>query len=449
MEHLIAGVEKNGPAWLAGIEKGDALVSIDGAPIEDEIDYQALASPARITLTVRNRRGGTADVPIDKDEGEPLGLRFGDSLRLTPRPCKNHCRFCFIDQMPPGLRPTLYVKDDDWRCSLMMGNYVTLTNVDDAEWERLIARRASPLYISVHAADPAKRVALMRNPAAANLWPRLERLKAEGLAFHAQIVCCPGWNDGDALLDTVRALRALAPAALDTAVVPVGMTRYRDKLDKLTPFDAARAAELLDSLAPLQAEYRRELGHAFVFPSDEFYALSGRPVPPVDWYAGYPQIENGVGLLRLLAEQLKEAAAEAGDPPPDGDPLNEDAHAAARAPTKRLLVMTGKSAAPYLARLTAAYAPPDTSVDVLAVRNHFFGESVTVTGLLTGGDFLAQLPPDAKKRYDALLLSDCVLRDQGDRFLDDMTWRAFRRRCPLRARLIGPDGAALYRALRG
>ena len=461
MRHLITGVERGGVAYALGLQKGDALLAIDGADVVDEIDYQALASPARLTLTVQTRQGARVDVPVAKEEGQPLGLRFGPSMALSPRPCRNHCRFCFIDQMPPGMRASLYVKDDDWRYSLMMGNFVTLTNVDDAEFERIVARRASPLYVSVHAADPDARVALMRNPAAANLWPRLERLRAEGLAFHAQIVCCPGYNDGDVLLQTVRALRALTPACRSVAVVPVGLTRYREKLDALTPFDGPAAAALLDALTPLQAEAARTLGHAFVFPSDEFFSLSGRPVPPESWYAGYPQIENGVGLLRLLAEQMAQAAREAGDAAPAGDPLN-DAQSAAetlsqasprpadRAPTTRpLLLLTGKSAAPYLARLCAAYAPPGARVDVQAVRNHFFGESVTVAGLLTGGDVLAQLPPDAKRRYRALLLSRGMLRHEGDRFLDDMTLRAFRRRYPLRVRLVGPSGAELHAALRG
>ncbi|MDD3410385.1 MAG: DUF512 domain-containing protein [Eubacteriales bacterium] len=434
MKHVIEGVQQGSVGWRHGLRAGDALLAIDGEALADEIDYQALTAGSRCSLALEHADGRTETVLIRKQEGQPLGLRFGESMTLHPRTCHNHCLFCFIDQMPPHMRETLYVKDDDWRYSLMMGNFVTLTNVDEAEFDRILRRRASPLFISVHTTHPELRCQMMNNRFAGDVMDRLKRLKEAGIRFHCQIVCCPGYNDGQELLRTLRDLRSLAPAAVTAAIVPVGLTKYRDGLAQLRTFDREGARALLELIAPFQAECRETLGTTFAFPSDEFYCLAGLPVPPDEWYEDYPQIENGVGLLRQLETQM-EWAAEDDDAPPAV--LN-----------RTFLIATGTSAAPHMERLTRRFAPEGVQVRVLPVINHFFGETITVTGLLTGGDLLEQLTPDVLRGVDEVLLSENMLRHEGDRFLDDMTVTEFAQRMPLPVRFVGCDGQALYDALR-
>lgn len=436
MEHLITAVEPGSPAQRSGLEAGDSLCAINGETIVDEIDYQALISASRLKLDIKRKDGKRNNVTLRKQEWEPLGLHFGQSMTLSPRTCHNKCVFCFIDQMPKGLRDTLYVKDDDWRYSLMMGNFVTLTNVSDEEMDRIIKRKASPLYISVHATDPALRCRMMNNRFAGSLIDKLRRLKDAGIRFHCQIVVCPGYNDGEVLLNTLHDLRSLAPAAMTVAMVPVGLTKCREGLEPLTPFTAKDAANLLDSIAPFQEECRKTLGTTFAFPSDEFYCLCGRTIPDEDWYEGFPQIENGVGLLRRLEMEMEEA--QFFDDEPD-----------APAPRRNYLIATGVSAAPHIKRLCKRFAPEGVSVKVLPVINHFFGETVTVTGLLTGGDVLSALTPENIQDCDTLLLCAVMLRHERDLFLDDMSFDEFCKRSPLPVQLVENDGQALYEALRG
>ena len=432
MEHEIIEVSPHGAAARHGVRVGDRLTAINGEPVLDEIDYQALSSARRLRLELL-REGKPAEIEFFKAPDEPLGLRFGPSMALSPRTCRNNCVFCFISQMPPGLRPSLYMRDDDWRYSLMMGNFVTLTNVNEAEFQRLLKRKASPLYISVHTTDPGLRCRMMNNRHAGDILKRLERLKAHGLRFHCQVVVCPGYNDGPALMRTLEDLRALAPAARTVALVPVGLTRFRDGLTPLTPFTPASARALLDQIAPFQEACRRELGTTFVFPSDEFFCLADRPIPPQAWYEDFAQIENGVGLLRRFACELEDA--------------RRFGPAQAAPPPRKCVVPTGVSAAPHLRRLAAQFGPDTLELNVLAVPNRFFGQSVTVAGLLTGGDVLAALTPQAVEGAQEIWLSRVMLRHEGDLFLDDMHIDEFRARAPLPVRLLDCDGQAFYDAL--
>ena len=431
MPHAIKEVMPGSVCEKAGIQKGDSLIGINGEQLIDEIDYQAFAARRRLILTVAHPDGTKEDYLIRKREEEPLGLSIGDSLACAPRSCKNHCVFCFIDQMPPKLRPSLYVKDDDWRLSLMMGNFVTLTNVSKAEMDRIIRRRASPLFISVHATDGQVRRQMMRNPASDQIMDRLMLLKEHGIKFHCQVVLCPGVNDGPVLDKTLKDLASLYPAAQSVALVPVGMTRYREKLEKLTPYTAQSAAELLDQVRPLRAQFYQEFKTRFVFPADEFYCMSGSPVPSEEDYEGFPQIENGVGLLRLLESQILQARAEL--PLPRGEP-------------KRLLIATGTSIAPELRRLCKTYAPKFMSIQVQPIFNDFFGRTITVTGLITGQDLVKQLK-DADA--DEILISSVMLREQGDLFLDDMSLSAVRKALPAPLTVVGTTGRAFYRAICG
>jgi len=437
MQHEITGVDPHSVAQRHGLQIGDHLTAINGEPVLDEIDYQALIAGTHADMEVL-RDGKPLSIRIRKQEGEPLGLHFGQTMALSPRTCHNNCVFCFIAQMPPNLRPTLYVKDDDWRYSLMMGNFVTLTNVSDAEFDRIIRRKASPLYVSVHTTNPELRCRMMNNRFAGDIMQRLTRLKDAGIKFHCQIVVCPGLNDGDELMRTLHDLRTLAPAAQTVAMVPVGLTKFRDGLAPLRCFTAEAAAALLERIAPFQAECREILGTTFAFPSDEFFCLAKRPIPPEDWYENFPQIENGVGLLRRFESEIEDVAS-------FERRFGEDESAE----SKTYVIPTGKSVTPYLQQWCDRYAPEGVRVRVVTVPNRFFGETVTVTGLLTGGDILAALTPEAIGDADEILLCAATLRHERDLFLDDMHIDTFRSRAPLPVHLVENDGQAFYDALRG
>ena len=437
MRHEITGVDKRSVAQKNGLRAGDFLLALNNEPVLDEIDYQALIAGDRVVVDLE-RDGKPLRIEIRKEEGEALGLHFGQTMALSPRTCHNNCVFCFIAQMPPKLRETLYVKDDDWRYSLMMGNFVTLTNVSESEFDRIIRRKASPLYVSVHTTNPELRCRMMNNRFAGDIMEKLTRLKDAGIKFHCQIVTCPGWNDGEELMRTLRDLRSLAPAAKTVAMVPVGLTKFRDGLEKLRCFTSEEAAQLLDMIAPFQQECRETLGTTFAFPSDEFYCLAGREIPSEDWYENYPQIENGVGLLRKMESEIEEIAEF--ERRFDMDEPVED---------KVYVIPTGKSVTPHMKRWVEKYAPANVKARVITVPNRFFGETVTVTGLLTGGDLLSALTPENVEGADEILLSSSTLRHERDRFLDDMTLDEFRSRAPLPVHLVDCDGQAFYDALRG
>lgn len=437
MRHEITQVESHSVAQRYGVRAGDWLLALNGEPVEDEIDYQALIAGSWVRMALE-RDGKPLEIDIHKQEGEALGLHFGQTMALSPRTCYNNCVFCFIAQMPPNLRKTLYVKDDDWRYSLMMGNFVTLTNVNEKEFDRIIRRKASPLYISVHTTDPELRCRMMNNRFAGDIMQRLTRLKDAGIKFHCQIVVCPGWNDGEQLLRTLNDLRSLAPAAQTAAMVPVGLTKFREGLAPLRPFTCEEACALLDAIAPFQEACRRELGTTFAFPSDEFFCIAGRDIPPEAWYEDFAQIENGVGLLRRFACEMEEAER--------FERLYGDARPA---PPKTYVIPTGVSAAPHMRRFAERFCPQGVRVKVIAVENQFFGTTVTVAGLLTGGDVLSALTDEAVAGADEILLCSVMLRHEGDLFLDDMHIDAFRAKAPLPVHVIACDGQAFYDALRG
>ena len=427
----ITHVQPGSIAEQLGLQPGDQLVSIAGEPIIDQIDYQALTARRRFEMVVRRRDGREETLHVRKQDWEPLGVTLDQSIVSSPRPCKNHCIFCFIDQMPPGMRKTLYVKDDDWRLSLMMGNYITMTNLDDAELDRIIRRRVSPLYISVHCTDPEMRVKLLRNPRAAKIMEHLRLLKAHGIRFHCQIVLCPGWNDGELLMKSIRELAELAPAAQSVALVPIGLTKHREGLPYIKPYDGEMAAALIESVKPLQEKFLQEMGTRFVFPADEFFCLSGLPIPEDEEYEDYPQIENGVGMLRMFQTDLHYAA--------EDEPVAET-------PPRRLCIATGTSIAPFLQRLADQYAPKGTVVEVRPIVNHFFGESVTVAGLITGQDLVMQCR-DVKA--DAILIVRSMIRAEGDLFLDNMSVEEVRKALPAPLFITESTGEGFWRAISG
>lgn len=402
-QQIISDVLPGSPAEQAGVQRGDALLSINGEPVIDMVDYEHLTTNERLTLEICKANGETERIELEKDDYEPLGLSFATSLMDKMRTCKNHCVFCFIDQMPKGGRSSLHVKDDDWRMSFVMGNYVTLTNLDERELDRVIRRRVSPLYVSLHASDPNVRRAMMKNPHAGDILPQLKRLAEAGLQFHLQIVLCPGLNDGDVLRRSIDDMLALYPMAQTLAVVPVGLTRHREGLSLLRTFTREEAEALIDEIELRQKELLQIIGTRFVFLADEWYTLCGRTLPAYDDYEGFPQIENGVGLLRMFEGEMLYALEER-------TPL---------AQPKRFLMAGGTSAHAFFQASYRQLLPYGITIDTRAIRNRFFGESVTVGGLVTGGDLVEQLK--GEDFGHALLIPRAMLKADEELFLDGMT----------------------------
>ena len=429
MNHRIQSVEPGSLAARLGLRAGDQLVLIGGQRVIDFVDYQALCCAKTLRLTVE-RDGHETEYRLEKGEYEPLGLEFSGQLMGGTRNCCNHCAFCFVDQLPRGARDTLKVKDDDWRLSLLMGNFVSLTNVGERELDRIIARRASPMYISVHATDPALRARMMGTSRASEIMHQLDKLKAGGIRFHTQAVICPGMNDGEALTRTIRELSERHPAALSLALVPVGLTDHRDGLTALTPFDRDGANRLLDQVDAWRARLQEAIGTGFVQAADEFYILAGRPFPDEDSYEGYPQIENGVGMCRLLEREFDEAYK--------ADRLN--------AKKARYAVACGVSAKLFLEKLIRDHPLEGVEVQVIPVANGFFGSTVTVSGLLTGGDLIQGL---TGIRADRVLITECMLREGEDVFLDGMTLREVKRALDIDILPVGRRGEQLLDALKG
>ena len=431
MPSRITHVVPGSIASRLGLKAGDEMHLIAGEPVIDQIDYQALTAQRIFDMEIVTLEGEKRTVHVRKQDWEPLGITLDQSIVSAPRPCTTHCIFCFIDQMPPNMRNTLYVKDDDWRLSLMMGNFITMTNITDTEFDRILRRRVSPLYISVHATDPKVRVAMMRNPKAAQLMERLTRLKEAGLRFHCQVVLCPGWNDGDVLQRTIDDLASLYPAACSVALVPIGLTRFRDHLPKITPYDAQGALEVIHTAAKWQEDFLSRFGTRFVFPADEFYCLSGIPLPPYEDYEDFPQIENGVGMLRSFETDLQFAA--------EDEPV-------AKTNPRKLVIGCGTSIAANMQRWCDTFQPEGTTVRVKPIINHFFGESVTVTELITGQDLVSQLKDED---CDAYLICRNMIRNEGDLFLDDMTVAEVRHLLKSPLHIVENTGEAFWRAISG
>ena len=422
MGHRIKSVPPESLGAELGLVPGDELLSIGGEEVVDVIDYQALISCEELTLTYRHE-GEEMEVSCEKEEWEELGVEFEDDMLVT-RVCKNHCVFCFIDQMPKGCRKSLYVKDDDWRMSLMMGNFVTLTNVDDKELQRIVRRHASPLYISIHATDGEVRKKMMRNPNADRIMAQLKTLQRAGIQFHGQIVLCPELNDGAVLEKTISDLVAMHPAAQSLAIVPVGLTGHREGLYPLRPFTADEADDVVRTVQRWQKKCYKELGTRFVYASDEFYCIAGRKLPKEESYEDFAQIENGVGLFAQLRAEFDDAM-----------------QGAQESPDKKHFVMaTGVSAAPLLHEMITAYPFENLKLDIIPIENRFFGGAVTVAGLTTGSDLVREL---AGVQCDAVIIPENMLRAEQDLFLDDMSIEQVQQAIGVPVRVVENNGAAL------
>jgi putative radical SAM enzyme (TIGR03279 family) len=388
-----------GAAEEAGLREGDKIISVNGEPLIDYIDYVWFG--AKRSLKFRVRRGSeTLALRMDKDQGEDLGLEFVQPLIGKKRVCGNRCVFCFVDQLPRGMRTSLYLKDEDWRWSILTGSYVTLTDIGKDEIRRILKRGAGPLYVSVHTVDEALRRRMTGNPKGLRIRPLLRALKRRGIRFHAQAVICPGWNDGDKLEETFRFLKRLYPAAQSLAVVPVGLTAHRQGLTQISPVTPEQALRTVKEVEKWQRACLNSIGTRFVFAADEYYLRAGLELPGADSYEDYPQLENGVGLVAKLMDGADEALA------------------SCRKTGRHVSAVTGVDAYPLISRLAKrAEEACGARIVVYCAKNVTFGSTITVAGLLCGADIEAAVKD--KDLGEALLVPESAVREGV--FLDDMT----------------------------
>ena len=407
---LISAVRKNSLAEAAGIVAGDKLVAVDGVQVKDIIELSFYTSDYEVELELENAQGQRRQVHIDKYPDEDLGLEFEAAVFDKVSTCYNNCIFCFVDQMIPGMRKGLYVRDDDYRLSFLYGNFITLTNLKEEDFQRIIQTHMTPLYVSVHATDPKVRCEMMHNRFAGELMDKLERLFAAGIEVHTQIVCCPGYNDGEILAKSFHDLYARHPHVLTMAVVPVGITKHREGLHPLRTFTKEEAAALIDQVTPWQRQCREETGKTFIYLGDEFYLLAGRDVPTAEWYDGFPQLENGIGLTRSFLDEWQATL-----------PSLSSYQAASPA-----VIPVGESAFTVLQPLLDALNKQfNTAHSFVPVPNQFFGGKVNVTGLLTASDILQTCKESGKR-----LILPAVVLNNDKLFLDDTALEQFCKEYP-------------------
>ena len=440
----IKSVDAHSPAQRAGVRPGETLTHINGRPIVDVLDYKFFAYDPRLELTLVGEDGRSRTLRVRKAEGEELGLNFETYLMDKARSCANRCIFCFVDQMPPGMRETLYFKDDDARLSFLMGNYITLTNMSEREIARIAELRISPINISVHATDPALREAMLKHRRAGECLATMERFAAAGITMNCQIVACPGVNDGPALDRTLRELGALHPAVGSVAVVPVGVTRFREGLYRIDPYTPAQAAAVLDQVEAFAASFLKKHSTHLAWCSDEFYLLAGRPLPEKGYYEDMAQLENGVGMMRMFINEFNEALEDVIS--------KKEYEELAGTVSRTLTIATGKLTYPticgFAGKLMDAF--PHLTVHVYAIRNDFFGETITVSGLITGQDLIGQLKERQAAGEDlgeVLQIPSNMLRVGEQVFLDDLTVRDVERELGMKVVAVESGGREFIDAI--
>ena len=432
-EHIVETVEKDSIAQELGIEPGDRLISINGQEIEDIFDYQYYVEDEELLLLIEKADGEQWELEIEKDADEALGIGFGAGLMDEYRSCCNRCIFCFIDQMPPGMRDTLYFKDDDSRLSFLQGNYVTLTNMSEHDIQRIIKYRLEPINISFQTTNPELRCRMLHNRFAGDALKKVDLLYQGGIEMNGQIVLCKGVNDGEELERSIRDLTRYLPLLRSVSVVPVGLTKFRDGLYPLEPFTKEEARQVLEIIHRWQKKIYEEYGLHFIHAGDEWYLLAEEEVPEEERYDGYLQLENGVGMLRLLFNEFEDAFRQQ-----KGDQRSAELSAA-----------TGKLAYPYILRMAERIEEryPGVKIHVYCIRNDFFGERITVSGLITGGDIIAQLKG---KRLGSRLLLPCnMLKADEDVFLDDLTVKEVSDALQVPVNIVKSSGQDLVDAMLG
>lgn len=400
----VLDVERKSLAEKAKIAKGDKILKINGHEFYDILEYRFLICEYEVTLDIKKADGSFQTVTLQTDYQDP-GIIFEDEIICEAQSCHNKCIFCFIDQLPKNMRKTVYFKDDDVRLSFLQGNYVTLTNMSDEEIDRLIAMRISPINISVHSTNPKLREMMLNNRFAGKCYSIMQKLAENGIYMNCQIVLCPGINDGNELLRSLSDMESLFPYVSSISVVPVGLTAHRDGLYPLKPFNSKMCLEVIKTVTNLQDEYLKKHGSRIVYLADEFYIGAGIKIPDAENYEGFPQLENGVGLIASMEEEFS--------------------HAITLIPKKErnrnISIVTGELAAPFIEGLakTLINSSPGLEISVFPIKNIFFGGGVNVSGLVCGGDILKQLKN--KKIGDEILIPYSMLRDDEDIFLDDVT----------------------------
>lgn len=432
--HLISKVLKDSIAFELGIEAGDRLLSIDGNEINDVLDYRYYVNSYSIIMLIEKANGEEWELDIEHDY-EDLGIEFSEGLMSDYKSCTNKCIFCFIDQMPKGMRESLYFKDDDSRLSFLQGNYVTLTNMKDKDIDRIINFRLAPINISIHTTNPELRVKMLHNRFAGNVLKYIDKLYENQVPMNGQIVMCRGYNDGKELEKTLEDLLKYAPIMESVCVVPLGVTKYRDGLENIALVDKQSALETIGIIERYQKKAMEKCGMHFIHASDEFYLLANKELPEESRYDGYIQLENGVGMLRLLEEELEDAL----------EHINKNSLDAGLKKEK-ISIATGKLAAPLLKKLSLRIMEvfPNKEIEVYTIINNFFGETITVAGLITASDLIEQLKD--KDLGDRLLLSVNMFRSGEEIFLDNLYKKDVEKELNTNIVIVGTSGYDLLNA---
>ena len=423
-------VDAGSEAEALGLAGGDELLSVDGNELNDTLDYDFYTDSKSFHLKAKVA-DGIREWDVRREERGPFGCDFSTYLGDQKHSCSNHCMFCFIDQLPPGMRESLYFKDDDERLSFLFGNYITMTNMQDHEIERIIKMHISPINISVHTTNPQLRVRMLANKRGGEVLKYLPRLVQGGIAVNCQLVLCRGINDGDELRRTLTDLLALRPQVGSIAAVPAGVTDYRKGLYKLTPYDKETAAATLDILEEFAQKCRAEYGRSVIYPSDEWYLTAERPLPPAEFYDAFAQLEDGVGMWRLYHDTFLEEL---------------ENHTGLVLPHS-MDVVTGTLAGPLIRECADALMQkyPQVKITVHEIKNEYFGGNVSVAGLVTGTDIIKQC--SGRLHSDLLAVPEVMIRDEKGQFLDDITLEELGRALGCRAVSIPTDGGGCCKAM--
>lgn len=433
MPVTVSSIQKGGLAEKHGIVPGDKIVTINGNEINDVLDYRFYETNRTLKICIQKSNGTKKCIYIRKGEYDSIGVECGTYLMDSQRSCRNKCVFCFIDQLPKGMRKSLYFKDDDSRLSFLFGNYITLTNIDDREIDRIIKMKISPINISVHTTNPELRVKMMKNPHAGDSLRFIKKLADGGIDLNCQIVLCPEWNDGAELDRTISDLIALCPAVQSIAVVPVGLTRHREGLAKLRMFTSEECGSVIDQIEKYGKQCLEKFGSRIVYPSDEFYLNAGRPIHGDEYYEDFAQLENGVGMVALLRSEFTAAV--------DDEKGDDEFYSAS--------IACGLSIAPVIKELLDLGRKKwhNANWKVYPITNNFFGEKITVSGLITGQDLIAQLKDE--NLGDMLIISSSMLDSEGQVFLDDMSVDDIQNALGVPVAVINSDGYEVLDALLG
>lgn len=429
--HLIKNVLEDSIAWEMEIEQGDKLLSINDEELDDIFDYQFMTHDEELVVLIEKSDGEEWELEIEKEYGEDLGIEFEQGLMDEYHSCRNKCVFCFIDQMPKGMRDTLYFKDDDSRLSFLQGNYITLTNMTDDDVRRIVKYHLGPINISFHATNPELRCELLHNRFAGDALKKVDILHEGGIEMNGQIVLCPGLNDGEELERSISDMAKYLPNLQSVSIVPVGLTKFRDNLYPLRSFTKEEAKSVLQTIHRWQEKIYKEYGTHFIHAGDEWYILAEESLPDEESYDGYLQLENGVGMLRLLEDEFEDALSQQ-----EGD-----------ARIGHLTIATGELVKEFLEELIGKFQEkfPNIKVDIRAIRNDFFGPQITVSGLVTGQDLIGQLKE--KELGDALLLPCNMLRSGEKVFLDDITLEEVKEALQVQVDIVKSSGYDMIECL--